>query len=45
MTEEAVEGLVVVTWNVASSWPFGMVIEAGNEAIAALLEDRFTSSN
>lgn len=39
MTEVAAVGLVVVTWNVASSCPFGMVIEAGNEAIAALLEE------
>ena len=41
----AVVGLDVVTWNVARSWPLGIVTVAGNEAIAALLEDRLTSSD
>ena len=45
MTEDATEGLLVVTWNVASSCPFGMVNVAGNEAIAALLEERFTTTS
>ncbi len=45
VTEVATDGLVVVTWNVASSCPLGMVTVAGKEATDALEEDSSTTTS